>query len=70
LIEIEDGTFRGYAILFIFGILLTITGGPLGIYEVILGFLIKDFFKACLLALPMIITGFILTFYISRWFFK
>ncbi len=39
-IELQDGTFKGYAILFIIGLLIIITGGPIAIYEMIIGFLL------------------------------
>lgn len=69
LIEIEDGTIEGYLILYLIGIIIIISGGPIAIYEIIIGYLLKNFWKAFFFSLPMIIVGYIMAFYISRWLF-
>jgi len=56
--------------LFIIGILVIMTGFPLTIYELIIGFLFREFWSALLFVSIVKIVGFILCFLIARHLFR
>ncbi len=53
---------------FLVGIIIILTGGPLGFYEFFIGFFIKDYDIGVILTIPIVISGSLLILILVRFF--